>query len=253
MNIHFHSNKENKNEKKQIWMYAVILFTGAFIILLLTAYSQVKFQNNISDYQNKLSSQEKAKLSAVTDLKSALKENERLNKELESLRNKLVDSEQEIATQSSKTTDMESKYNSTLTATDALVKALEYFNQKDYVNCAVTLKYDVKMEYLSTQGLSTYNNLIDKSYGKASLQLYRDGYKNYKSKNYAGAIINLNRAIDFSKKNEYYIDDAYYYLATSYYKSSSYDDAKRIISEFQINCPTSEFTRNMNKILENMV
>ncbi|AEY64305.1 hypothetical protein [Clostridium sp. BNL1100] len=253
MNIHFHSNKDNKNEKKQIWMYAVILFTGAFIILLLTAYSQVKFQNNISDYQNKLSSQEKAKLTAVTDLKSALKENERLNKELESLRNKLVESEQEIATQSSKTTDMESKYNSTVSATDALVKAMEYFNQKDYVNSAVTLKYDVKIEYLSPQGLNTYNDLIGKSYGKASLKLYRDGYKNYKNKNYAGAIINLNRAIDFSNKNEYYIDDAYYYLATSYYKSSNYNDAKRIINDFQINCPASEFARNMRNLLEKMM
>lgn len=233
-------------------MYAVILFTGAFIILLLTAYSQVKFQNNISEYQNKLSSQEKAKLTAVTDLKSALKENERLNKELESLRNKLVESEQEIATQNAKTTDMESKFNSMVSATDALVRAMDYYNQKDYVNSAVILKYDVKLEYLSTQGLNTYNDLIEKCYGKASLQFYRDGYKNYKNKNYAGAIINLNRAIDFSKKNEYYIDDAYYYLAASYYKSSNYNDAKRIISAFQTDCPKSEFTKNMRNLLEKM-
>ncbi len=253
MNIHFHSNKENKNEKKQIWMYAVILFTGAFIILLLTAYSQVKFQNNISDYQNKLSSQEKAKLTAVTDLKSAIKENERLNKELESLRNKLVDSEQEIATQSSKTTDMESKYNSTVEASDALVLALGYYNEKDYVNSAVTLKYDVKIEYLSQKALITYNDLVGKCYGKASLQLYRDGYRSYKDKNFSAAIINLNRSIDFSNKNEYYIDDAYYYLANSYYKSGYYNDAKRIINVFLTECPKSDFTRNMRKLLEKMV
>ncbi|ACL74398.1 tetratricopeptide repeat protein [Ruminiclostridium cellulolyticum] len=250
MNIHFHSNKENKNEKKQIWMYAVILFTGAFIILLLTAYSQVKFQNNISDYQNKLSSQEKAKLTAVTDLKSALKENERLNKELESLRNKLIESEQEIATQSSKTTDIESKYNSSVIATDALIAAMEYYNNKDYVNAAVTLKYDVKIEYLSPKVINTYNDLVEKSYGKASLKSYRDGYRDYKNKNYAGAIINLNRAIDFSKKNEYYIDDAYYYLANSYYKSSNFTDAKRIINAFQTDYPKSEFARSMRNLLE---
>jgi Uncharacterized protein conserved in bacteria len=253
MNIHLNNSKDSKNEKKQIWMYAVILFTGAFIILLLTAYSQVKFQNNISDYQNKLSSQEKAKISAVTDRDSAIKENKRLNKELESLRNKLVESEQEIASEGSKTTDIESKYNNAVSSTDFLVSAMEYFNEEDYVNCAMILKYDIKIEYLSQKATQTYNDLVGKCYEKASLQLYRDGYKNYKNKNFAGAIINLNRAIDFSKKNEYYVDDAYYYLANSYYKSANYDDAIKTISTFEIICPRSPFTRNMRQLQEKMM
>ena len=97
MNFKFNNHKDNKNEKKQIWMYALILFAGAFIVLLLTAYSQVKFQNNISDYQNKLSTEEKAKINVVTDYNAAIKEINRLTAELESLRSKLVESEQKIS------------------------------------------------------------------------------------------------------------------------------------------------------------
>jgi TolA-binding protein len=248
----FNNNKENKSEKKQIWMYAVILFTGAFIILLLTAYSQVKFQNNISDYQNKLSSQEKAKISAVTDLNSAIKENKRLNTELESLRNKLVESEQKIATEESKGVDLETKYNSAVSASDSLIKAYQFFNNEDYINCAMTLKYEVSIDNLSVNGVETYNNLLEKSYSKASLQLYREGYRYYKNKSYSQAIISLNRAIDFSNKNEYYIDDAYYYLATSYYKNSDFEDAGKTIDSFNTNCPKSLFKRNMNNLLAKM-
>jgi TolA-binding protein len=252
MNMLFNNNKENKNEKKQIWMYAVILFTGAFIILLLTAYSQVKFQNNISDYQNKLSSQEKAKINAVTDLNSAMKENKRLNTELESLRNKLVESEQKIATVESKEVDLETRYNNAVSASDLLMTAYELFNKEDYINCAMTLKYELSIDNLSANGVKTYNELVEKSYSKASLQLYRDGYRYYKNQNYSQAIISLNRAIDFSSKNEYYVDDAYYYLATSYFRSSDFEDAKKTINTFVTNCPKSPFMRNMGRLLDKM-
>ena len=48
----------NKKGKNTIWIYAVILFTCVFILLLLTGYSQVKFNRNLNEYRNKLISSE---------------------------------------------------------------------------------------------------------------------------------------------------------------------------------------------------
>ncbi len=248
MNLKFTSNKESKNEKKQIWMYALILFTGAFIVLLLTAYSQVKFQNNISEYQSKLSSQEKAKINAVTDFNSAVKENKRLKEEIESFRQKLLESEQQLATEEEKYNELKIINDEAKGTAELLMKAQNLYIKEEYVDSAVILKYDIKKELLSATGLNIYNELLDKSYPKASQILYRDGYRNYKNKNYSSAIISLSRAIDFSKKNEYYVDDAYYYLANSYYKTSDYASVKNTAKIFYIVCPYSSFTKDMKNL-----
>jgi TolA-binding protein len=252
MNLKFTNHKESKNEKKQIWMYALILFTGAFIVLLLTAYSQVKFQNNISEYQNKLSSQEKAKINAVTDFNSAIKENKRLKTEIEALRNKLVNSEQKLAGEEEKSAELESKYSNAVSASDFLMKAQTYYIKEDYLDCAATLKYSINTSYLSADALKLYNDLAGDSFGKASKLLYREGYNKYKKKNYAEAIVSLTRAIDFSNKNEYYIDDAYYYIANSYYKSSNYVEAKKTIDSFLVNYPKSSFVGDMKALSKRM-
>jgi len=252
MNLKFNNNKDNKNEKKQIWMYALILFAGAFIVLLLTAYSQVKFQNNISDYQNKLTSEEKAKINVVTDFNAAVKENKRLTAEIETLRSKLVESEQKIATEEMKGVELETSNNKKIVSMNLLLVAYEYYNKEDYISSAITLKYDINTELLSIKAKESYNDLVLKSFGKASQLLYGDGYRNYRSENYGEAILSFNRAIDFSQKNEYYIDDAYYYLAKCYYKTSKFDEAKTLILSFVDNYPKSTFVRDMKALYSRM-
>jgi TolA-binding protein len=252
MKLKFNNHKDNKNEKKQIWMYALILFTGAFIVLLLTAYSQVKFQNNISDYQNKLTSEEKAKINVVTDFNAAVKENKRLTTELESLRGKLVESEQKIATEEARGVELESIYNNKSSSTDLLLAAHDYYNKKEYISCAITLKYDINTQYLGPKAIQSYNELESQSYGKASLLLYRDGYRNYRSDNISEAILSFNRSIDFSEKNEYYIDDAYYYLARCYFKNSEFDKAKALILSFLDAYPKSTFIKDMKVLYSKM-
>jgi TolA-binding protein len=252
MNLKFNNHKD-KNEKKQIWMYAVILFAGAFIVLLLTAYSQVKFQNNISDYQSKLSSEEKAKINVVTDYNAAVKEIDRLTAEIESLRSKLEESEQKIATEETKGIEQEAKNSDIITSNNLLLVAYEYYNKKDYISCAITLKYDINTKFLSPIATGIYNDLVSKTYGKASLLLYGKGFRNYKNKNYNEAILNFNRSIEFSQKDEYYIDDAYYYLARCYYKTLKYNEAKTLISSFIDNYPKSTFVKDMKMLYNKMM
>ncbi len=250
MNLKFINHSDSKNDKKQIWIYALILFTGAFIVLLLTAYSQVKFQNNISEYQSKLSTEEKAKINVVTDYNAALKEIDRLTAEIESIRNKLIQSEQNFKLEEGKTLNLETKYSNTIVCNDLLLGAYEYYNKEDYVKCALKLKYDINTELLTTKSKEIYEYLVSNSYNKAALMLYSDGYKSYKNKKFNEAIENLNRAIDFGQKNEYFMDDAYFYLAKSYYKVSKYNEAKLLINTFISNYPNSTFISPM-KVLYN--
>lgn len=252
MSIRF-NHKDNKNEKKQIWMYAVILFTGAFIILLLTAYSQVKFQNNISEYQNKLSSEEKAKINVVTNLNTVLKENEKLKADIEAYKLKIVDEEKKTAIEEEKRVEVEKKYSEENTNADKMIIALEYFSKRDYVNCAIILKYEINQNFLSSKATQSYNNLVENTYGKASKLLYLEGYRNFKKGNYSEAIISLNRSIDLSKKNEYYIDDAYFYLANSYYKTSNFEEAKKIINSFMISYSDSSLIQDMAALLKRII
>ncbi len=253
MNLKINNHKDSKNEKKQVWMYALILFAGAFIVLLLTAYSQVKFQNNISEYQNKLSSEEKAKINVVTDYNAAVKEIKRLTDEIESLRNKLVESEKKLNTEENKGIVLGSKYSDTILSNDSLLIAYEYYNKKDFVNCAVKLKYDIKVELLSTKSKEIYDNLVSKSYKKASQILYSEGYKNYKGKRYNEATQGFSRAINFAQEDEYFVDDAYFYLANSYYKLSKYEDAKILISLFLNNYHDSAFVSSMKELYNKML
>lgn len=252
MNLKFNNHSDSKNDKKQIWIYALILFTGAFIVLLLTAYSQVKFQNNISEYQSKLSTEEKAKINVVTDYNAAVKEIDRLTSEIENMRNKLIQSEQNLALEEEKSLELEAKYSNTIVCNDILLIAYEYYNKEDYINCAIKLKYDINTSLLTLKSKEIYDFLVSESYNKAAQMLYSEGYRSYKNKNYNEAIESLNRAIDFGQKNEYFMDDAYFYLAKSYYKVSKYNEAKKLINSFIVNYPNSTFIVPMKQLNSNM-
>lgn len=52
---------DNKKDKKTVWIYAVVLFTSAFIVLMITAYSQIKVNKNIDYVRDKLGNSEKEK------------------------------------------------------------------------------------------------------------------------------------------------------------------------------------------------
>ncbi|WP_110461101.1 tetratricopeptide repeat protein [Ruminiclostridium sufflavum] len=253
MNLKFTNHKDSKNEKKQIWIYALILFTGAFIVLLLTAYSQVKFQNNISEYQSKLSTEEKAKINVVTDYNAAVKEIDRLTDEVESLRNKLVESEQSLASEESKGLELNTKYTDTIVCNDLLLTAYEDYNKSDYINCAIKLKYDINTALLSTKSKELYDDLVSKSFKKVSQSLYTEGYRSYKNKKYDDAIQSLSRTIDFAQKDDYFVDDAYFYLAKSYYKTEKYNEAKTLISSFIDIYPDSTFVDLMKELYNKMI
>lgn len=67
--------------KKTIWIYAVILFTSAFIVLLISAYSQMKFKKNANEYSSSNEINNEIRRRIHFSLSSAVDENEKLAKE----------------------------------------------------------------------------------------------------------------------------------------------------------------------------
>jgi hypothetical protein len=66
---------EGKNGKGKVWVYAVVLFTSAFIVLILTAISQIRFNKNIDEYRDQISNKEIEKSKFQLNLNSVLEEN----------------------------------------------------------------------------------------------------------------------------------------------------------------------------------
>ena len=242
-------SNNKKNENKQIWMYAVILFTGAFIILLLTAYSQEKFQNNVSDMQNKLDSEKSSKITAMTDLNSAIKENKILTEELDSMRKKLIDSEQKLAEEEQKNKDQQVEIDNTSSTYNLLLIAQEYYNKDDIVNCAITLRYEIDTNNLTQKGAQFYNDLVAKTYSDASRKLYNDGVTKYRKKEFKEAIISFNRSIDLSQ-GDTYLENCHYYIAKCYYRDNSYEEAIKSINDFLKIYPNSKYGGELKSILD---
>lgn len=243
--------KENsRSDKKQIWMYAVVLFAGAFIILLLTAYSQVKFQNNISDYQSKLTTKDKEKINAMNDLNSAVKENKRLTEENASLKSELLNNEQKLKLAEESSSNFQQKYNKLSGAMDSMLIADEYYQNGDIINCALTLKYDIDTQNFSIKAAQHYNELVNKTFSKASYKLYKLGQSNYRKKEYIQAVLNLENAIHLSSNSENYIDDCYYYIAKSYYKNNDFVKAKDAINNYITNYPGGRYVGELKTILD---
>ena len=77
----------NKNARSKIWLYAVVLFTSAFIVLLLTAYSQIKLNRNLSDLNNQVYTKEHEKNQVQLSFANAQDINSKLTDENKNLQN----------------------------------------------------------------------------------------------------------------------------------------------------------------------
>jgi hypothetical protein len=51
----------NDSKKSKLCVYAIILFNIAFIVLLFTAYSQIKLNENLNSYKNQVINKETEK------------------------------------------------------------------------------------------------------------------------------------------------------------------------------------------------
>lgn len=240
---------DNKNIKKTVWLYAVILFTSAFVVLLLTYYSQMKTDKSISDYLNKLTNEEKKSLLYQNNLNDALEEKNNLNKEIANLKKQLDNEKIKLKTSKSEIETVRKNYLETMNSYDQLLLAKKEYENGNYVKSAEVLMNYCDNSNLNSIGKEMYNNLSIDVFDKAARDLYMQGYKSYKQKSYYDAIQKFGDSLNFSKHN-YLSDDCYYLKAYSYLNIGDKASARKDFEEILNNYKDSSYIKEVKRLLK---
>ena len=229
-----------KNGKNTIWLYAVILFTSAFIVLLLTAISQIKFNKNIDEYKNQILIEESAKNNIQINLGTVLSENKKLNEKLKDLMQENEDLKIKVDEANKLLNKQQQKSSAYGNAYDMLINAQAEYNNGNIINCADILYSKIDSKLLGKTGVEIYNDLADKVFVKAAKILYIDGYKNYIDKNYETAINFLKKSYEYTSY-EYFSDDCLYFTAYSYYRLGNINEVKVYMQKIVDIYPNSSY------------
>ncbi|MDP4179886.1 MAG: hypothetical protein Q8942_02205 [Bacillota bacterium] len=242
--------KDNKNIKKTVWLYAVVLFTSAFIVLLLTYYSQMKTDKSINDYLNRISNEEKKKLLFQTGLNTATEENKGLKKNIENL-NSIIKKEKEKENSIKDDLDnVQKNYLDTMNSYDQLLFADNSYNNGEIVKSADMLN-ECDINFLNSVGKEKYDYLSSIVFEKAASILYLDGYSLYKSKMYNDAINRFEKSLSFSKHN-YISDDCYYFIAYSYINLGDISSGKSKLQDLINNYKDSSYYKDSVQLLKSL-
>jgi len=241
--------EKDKNGKAKVWVYAVILFTSAFIVLLITAYSQIKFTRNIDNLETQISTKENEKNMFQLNLNSALKENEKLLNENKKLEEQLKKEKEVVEEQERKILEIKNSENEIINSYEKLISAQNEYENENFVNCAFILLYDVKPEHLKDDGLKKYNELIEKSLYKAAHNLYKEGLNLYKDKQYDEAIEKFKKSLELSE-NEYFSDDCLYLIAYARYYQGNKQEALSYYRDLLNKYPGSSYAKNSEMIIK---
>lgn len=203
--------KNNKKEKYNIWVYAVVLFMSAFIVLLFTAISQIKFNKNIMNYENILSMSQKEKNNYLNNLRTAEENIKLLQKDIEVLKKELEQSKKAIdiikKEKESEIKDLEGIIQNY----ENLTLAKQYIDSGNIKESAKILKNEINKEMLRENAKKEYEQLLIKIFPKAAYKYYIDGYNYYKKGEYTKAAYELENSLIYSK-NEKFTEDCMYIL-----------------------------------------
>lgn len=242
---------ENKDSKMKVWKYAVILFTSAFVVLLLTAYSQIKFNRNIDNYRNQIYNEENEKNKYRINLKTALDENVALKEELEQLRKELDENEEKLKDLEKENhkvqddlTDLQNNY-------EALLSAQTEYEKGDPIKSAEILHSQVDLNQIGSVAKEAYQSLAKTVFEKAAHAFYKEGYSLYKKKQYSEASKSFLNSLRYSQ-GSYYSDDCYFFLAYCEYYQGNSNSSKEYIDMLLEKYPDTTYrnaAKNLQKLL----
>lgn len=241
---------DNKNVKSKIWVYAVVLFMSAFIVLMLTAVSQIKFNKNIMDYESIIYNKENEKNNFVSNLKSAEENIKLLKNEISALNTEIKKTKKQI--EDTNKIDEEKLQQETLKRKeyDKLLLANINYQKKDYISCAIALFKNIDVTKLDSIALEQYNYLKENSFEKAAFALYKQGYDEYSKNNYEKAISSFTNSFQLSK-DQYYSDDCLFFSAISEFKLGRYQKAIDNCNLLFKTYENSSLKKEVNKIIDN--
>ncbi|MEN2775063.1 tetratricopeptide repeat protein [Acetivibrio clariflavus] len=239
----------NNNDKKTVWVYAVILFTSAFIVLLITAYSQIKVNKNIDEVRNKLGSTEREKSNFQMSLSSALAENKKLNEKIQALEKEIENFKISEEKLEKELKDFRNENSLKFENYEKLIKANICYYDGDIKSCALILTREINKNYLESDAMQLYQKLLDITIRKAAQEFYYDGYEYYKNKDYDKAIESLKNSLSLVD-NEYYSDDCYYFIGYSYFRKGNLNSVKEAMNTLLEKYPDSTYKKDVEMFLK---
>lgn len=238
----------DENKKSKIWVYAVILFTSAFLVLLFTAYSQIKLNRNLDNYKNQVSSKETEKNKLKQNFSSAQEMNEKLNEEIRKLDEENSTLKEAIVDLKSKNENIESALNKRSAAADGLSNAVTVYLNGNVVECAGLLK-NIDVATLDAKAVEAYNSLALKVNGEAGKLLFNEGFALYNKAKYSEAAQKLLLSSLYAPA-ETFSDKSLYYLAYSELKSNNTTAALEHMNKLINDYPSSKYLKSAKRFVE---
>ena len=230
-----------KDKSRFLWIYCIILFTSALILILVSAVTQQKLSRDMETYREKLSHQEGLFQGAQKSLVTLNKENQILHEKIKELEEKINKLQEEIKQNNEDIAKLQEQSDMIKISVDNLLKAEEFFKKKQYIESASHL-VKVNYELLSEDTKKIYDTFANTVLNQAAFSSYTTGYKKFRNNEIEDAIEHLTMSLQF-KKDAYYSDDAMYFLAISYLKQNNTDEAKKTLLQLKEQYPESTYIK----------
>lgn len=209
--------KMSDNKKSNVWLYAVILFTSAFIVLVFAGLSQIKMNKSISTYKSQVHNTENEKNKYQQNFSSAQEMNQKLNEQINVLENEVQILKNVISSMNNDKKIRDEAIQRKNEAEENFHGVLSAYLNGDVTEAAGLLS-SVDTTLLSGQDMVAFNALDVKVRSEAGRVLYDEGYSLYRKAEYSKAATKLGLSFTYAQK-ESYSDRCLYYLAWAEKKS----------------------------------
>ena len=238
----------NDNKKSKIWVYAVVLFTSAFIVLLFTAYSQIKMNQNLSDYKSLVYNKETEKNKFQQNFSSAQEMNAKLNEEIKMLQEENSQLKDDITELKNKQIGVEENLKVKSTAADELSNAITSYLNGKVIESAGLLK-SIDADSLDEKAFQTYRTLLFKSHAEAGQLLLDEGFALYNKAQYSEATEKLRLSYQYAPAQSF-SDKCLFYLAYSEVKGGNTITALEHMNLLINNYSSSKYMKSAKRFVE---
>jgi len=236
-----------ENKKTSILLYAVILFTSAFIVLLFAGYSQIRLNQSLKEYKSQVFSSESEKNEYLRNFASAQEMNETLNNEIRMLEEENAELKNKIDDLTDEKAVLQDVLMQNQEASNNMAIVIDIYLEGDVIGAAEQLK-NVDVVALDEKMAQTFEKLEKKVRLEAGRQLFDEGFSLYNRAKYDEAAEKLLLSFQYAPKEEF-SDKCLYYLAYAELRAGNKVQAleymNRLISEF----PQSNYLRRAKQFV----
>lgn len=238
------------NKSKFLWLYSIVLFTIAFVLIFMSGVSQSRLSKDVKTFKEQLSEQQGLFQGVQKSLSALIEENEQYKKTIKEKEEQLKQFQMQINELNKQLNEIEQQKNTFIESIDNLLEAKNYYNDKKYIESALYLEH-VNYEILNVSSKKLYNSFASIVLEKAANIYYSRGYENYKKHNFNDAIENFTKSLKY-KKDVYFSDDAMFFLAVSMYKINQVDEAKKQLLQLKEKYPVSTYKKEVDRFLSSI-